>query len=83
MEWISIDDKLPENNQIVLASGKNRVLLCQFEIGRKNEDGIFMKNERIFYFRRKVIPIMESDRITMPYFTDITHWMPLPLSFGK
>ena len=63
MEWVKIEDDLPDNEDIVLVCDK----LNEFvSLGRylEEEDGIYQ------------FELMHIDRVEIDSF--ITHWMPLP-----
>lgn len=64
MGWISVKDKLPRNNQYVLAVFPNgeMVVACVFDA-----------DEDVVYWRAQTDMGWESD---MDF--DPTHWMPLP-----
>lgn len=61
--WISVKDRLPEDNERVLAIGiGTHAIPCKF---RDNK----------FY---RDVDLFSDDRIVTAYYTTITHWMPLP-----
>lgn len=68
MEWISVKDKLPteEDNMylvsVISPSGKLRTTFCRWENRRP-----YYKPAKWNWIRREVVSIK-----------DITHWMPLP-----
>ena len=66
MEWISVKDRLPENNEYVLAWDSNDIFILKFEI---EQDKRKKQINRIFNF---------SSSSGEEYFDAVTHWMPLP-----
>lgn len=66
MKWISIDTKLPEENQEIICYN-----------GVTSNMAIFRKQngENSFELVRHTIP---GERVYIRYWTDVTHWMPKP-----
>ena len=63
-EWISVKDKLPEDEQLVFCSG------LDFEVGPSRHYGVLRYNNGEFAY-------VDDDGIYEEW-KYITHWMPLP-----
>ena len=69
LQWTRVEDGLPELKQIVDTwNGKSNRRSQYLRIGHES-------NEAHFY---RHIDAIKGDRLGMPYYPDITHWMPLP-----
>ena len=68
MEWISVEDKLPSEGEIILAVAQDNFL------GDKVHYCRYERNE----FRREVDSIAGMDRVMSMYYTNVVLWMPIP-----
>lgn len=70
MEWIKVTDRLPEDEQIIIAYGRN------------NKSNKLEVNSCRFYIETAGNPpypvFMVYDWPTYFLIEDVTHWMPLP-----
>lgn len=72
MKWISVKDKIPENDCICI--------VCHFTLGKTKavscvETAVFLKKENRF---KLSITINTNSGIVAINLHDVTHWMPLP-----
>lgn len=66
MEWISIEDGLPEIDENVLIYGESIGIICSFYIKDKND-------------KLKIWYVYDGGESNMAIpFSRVTHWMPLP-----
>lgn len=66
MEWISVEDRLPNQYERVLAYGKNKKLVSNH----------YFMNSCKYYYGHWIINFeFEGEDID---FEEVTHWMPLP-----
>lgn len=86
MEWISIADALPEDNQRVLAFLPNNNIYLPGGIGQTRFlPVIFLRFAKDFFGpknpkREKFGPhFWLGEGMSNHYFEDVTHWMPTPL----
>ncbi len=76
MEWISILDKKPENDQVVIAYGR----LCDFETEEQNSSVHacrfidWGKENKVRYFWSA----LETFNGVGRELQEVTHWMPMP-----
>jgi len=63
-KWISVNERLPELNENVLCVQKSHDIPL---MAHYCEDGFKVKKY-----------VSEGDRVMVAYWTDVTHWIPLP-----
>lgn len=62
-KWISVEDRLPKDDEIILAYGiGDKVSMCIYN------NGVF----------NRYVDHIPQDRIMSIYYDSITHWMPIP-----
>jgi hypothetical protein len=85
MEWISLTDRLPENNQRVLAFLPNNLIYLPGKTGDVRFTPVIFLRFALDFFkesnpkREKFGPhFWVGEGQSNHYFNDVTHWMPAP-----
>lgn len=76
-EWISVNERLPNNNQRVLATNNNEIELCFY---RGDNKRVNQYNDwYIGWFAGDSGGTFSSEPYSYDkYISNVTHWMPLP-----
>lgn len=82
MEWISVQDRLPEHTERVLITDGKVILRAQYSNGRSliafEGDGRYNEDDDEFYCEEGWYETNENEEIHWAVGSLITHWMYLP-----
>ena len=85
MEWISVNEELPEDGQRVLAFLPDNIVYLPGKSGeRRYTPVIFLRFARDFFAPENPKRAVHGPHFWLGegqsnhYFTDVTHWMPVP-----